>query len=399
MDNSVFISYRRNVSGYPARAVFQALRFSGIDAFMDVESIDSGQFDSIILGQIEARPYFLLLLAPGCLERCAEAGDWLRREIEHAISTNRVIIPLLTSAFDFNANYAKPYLTGKLAKLPTFNALNVPLDYFDEAMNRLRTRFLKPIDLISTPTPKHDQAVVQRKIAQAESEPQVTETQLSAQEYFEQALARPEDDLDTKIADYDEALRLNPRYADALINRGNSLANKGNPKGAIADYNEVLRLNPLDADAYYNRGNTRYNQNDLEGAIADYTKSIEYKNPQLFYPYNNRGLARAAQGDPDGAIADYNEAISLNPQLGAAFYNRGLVRSSQGDLEGAIADYDEVLRLDPQSVAGYYNRGDALKATGDLQGACADYHEALRLNTIASRAKALLKAIAETCRD
>src|SRR5438270_3166100 len=142
MDSSVFISYRRDVSGYPARAVFQDHHYNGINAFLDIQSIDSGEFEGVILNQIAARPYFLVLLAPGSLERCDQPGDWLRREIESAMELKRIIIPLLTSSFDFNASYAKPYLTGGLAKLSTFNAVNVPLDYFDEAMNRLRTRFL-----------------------------------------------------------------------------------------------------------------------------------------------------------------------------------------------------------------------------------------------------------------
>jgi hypothetical protein len=62
MNNSVFISYRRNVSAFVARAVFQDLRANNIDVFMHVEGIDSGQFDTIILNQIAARPYFLLIL-------------------------------------------------------------------------------------------------------------------------------------------------------------------------------------------------------------------------------------------------------------------------------------------------------------------------------------------------
>ncbi len=60
MNNSVFISYRRNISSFIARAVFQDLRAHSIDAFMDVESIDAGQFGAIILNQIAARPYFLI---------------------------------------------------------------------------------------------------------------------------------------------------------------------------------------------------------------------------------------------------------------------------------------------------------------------------------------------------
>jgi hypothetical protein len=54
---SVFLSYRRNVSAFIARAVFQDLRQHGYDVFMDVESIDSGQFETIILNQIAARAH------------------------------------------------------------------------------------------------------------------------------------------------------------------------------------------------------------------------------------------------------------------------------------------------------------------------------------------------------
>jgi len=57
------------------------LRQHGYDVFMDVESIDSGQFETIILDQIAARAHFLVILTHGTLERCQEPNDWLRREI------------------------------------------------------------------------------------------------------------------------------------------------------------------------------------------------------------------------------------------------------------------------------------------------------------------------------
>src|SRR4051812_18058295 len=41
---TVFLSYRRDVSAFIARAIFMDLRQHGYDVFMAVESIDSGQF-------------------------------------------------------------------------------------------------------------------------------------------------------------------------------------------------------------------------------------------------------------------------------------------------------------------------------------------------------------------
>ncbi len=98
---TVFISYRRKVAAYHARAIFQDLRANGYDVFMDVENIDSGQFDQIILNQIEARAHFLMILTPGSVERCAEPSDWLRREIEYAMDKQRNIVPLFINGFTF----------------------------------------------------------------------------------------------------------------------------------------------------------------------------------------------------------------------------------------------------------------------------------------------------------
>ena len=46
-------------------ALYQHLTERGVDAFYDIESIRAGQFDTIILNQIAARPYFMLVLTPG----------------------------------------------------------------------------------------------------------------------------------------------------------------------------------------------------------------------------------------------------------------------------------------------------------------------------------------------
>src|ERR1041385_1523996 len=124
MDNSVFISYRRDASEYLARAIYQDLHTHDIDVFMDVESINAGQFNKIIENQIAARPYFLLLLTPGTLERCKQPIDWLRLEIEQAMATKRQIVLLNTPKFSFGD--IDQYLEPALAKeLKLFNSVDV----------------------------------------------------------------------------------------------------------------------------------------------------------------------------------------------------------------------------------------------------------------------------------
>src|SRR4029077_20834818 len=140
IEKTVFISYRRTNIPW-ALAISQNLTHYGYDVFFDFNGIASGDFEQVILGNIRARAHFVVLLTPSALERCQEPGDWLRREIETALETKRNIVPLMLEGFDFGTPAIANQLTGKLDALKRYNALGVPVEYFMEAMGRLRERF------------------------------------------------------------------------------------------------------------------------------------------------------------------------------------------------------------------------------------------------------------------
>lgn len=167
---TVFISYRRALSSMTARAIFQELRAKGYDVFMDVESIDSGNFDTIILRQIAARMHFILVLEPGSLDRTVKSGDWLRREIEEAIRLKRNIVPVLADGFTFDK--ASKTLPEKLSRLPSYNGVNLYHDYFVEAIDRLITRFLKPqADIGLQPLAAGEQQATAQQMSKIDSPP------------------------------------------------------------------------------------------------------------------------------------------------------------------------------------------------------------------------------------
>jgi tetratricopeptide (TPR) repeat protein len=118
------------------------------------------------------------------------------------------------------------------------------------------------------------------------------------------------------------------RYS-ALVSQGNTDANAGDHDRAIADFNEAIRLDPKSAYSFYSRGLAYGRKGDFDRAIADYNEAIRIdpRNASAFgersLAFNNRGNAYRAKGDNDRAIADYNEAIRLNPQYALAFCNRG----------------------------------------------------------------------------
>lgn len=179
IEKTVFISYRRTNLPW-ALAIYQNLTSRGYDVFFDYQSINSGDFEQIILANIRARAHFIVLLTPTTLERCQNPRDWLRREIETAIIEKRNIVPLFLEGFDFKNPTISSYLTNTLAKLPSYNGLNVPADYFDEAMTRLQTRFLYvPLDAVLHPLSERVNIAVQNQQKAATKAAKINESELS----------------------------------------------------------------------------------------------------------------------------------------------------------------------------------------------------------------------------
>ena len=93
----VFISYRRRGGLLLARCICYYLRSKGVRCFFDMKEIKEGKFDEKIYRALDNSKYFLLILTDGSLDRCAEEEDWVRKEIEYAMSIkdkNHDIVPL-----------------------------------------------------------------------------------------------------------------------------------------------------------------------------------------------------------------------------------------------------------------------------------------------------------------
>jgi tetratricopeptide (TPR) repeat protein len=357
IEKTVFISYRRTNMPW-ALAIFQNLTAHGYDVFFDYESINSGDFEQVILGNISARAHFLVVLTPSALERCSDPNDWLRREIETALDEKRNIVPLFLEGFNFSSPSISNQLTGKLERIKNYNGLNIPADYFNEGMERLQSRFLSvPLDAVIHPVSAAVQKEVKKQQVAAGGATQVKEKELTAQEWFEKGLNST--NLDEKVHFYTEAIRLKPDYATAYYNRGYTRYNKGDLDGEIRDYTEAIRLKPDYTNAYFNRGNARHDRSDFDGAINDYTEVIRLT-PDNAKAYFNRGNTRFKKDDIDGAIKDYTETIRLKRDHTGAYKNRAVAWGKKEDYYAAIADYQKYLDLgggiqegDQEEVEGF----------------------------------------------
>lgn len=374
VEKTIFISYRRTNIPW-ALAIYQNLTTHGFDVFFDYESIASGDFEQIILGNIRARAHFLVILTPSALERCNEPGDWLRREIETALDEKRNIVPIFLEGFDFGSPSISKYLTGKLVKLKNYNGLNIPAGYFNEAMERIRSKFLNiALDAVLHPVSITVKKAVEQQQNAASDAINIQEKELNSQEWYERGIETP--NLDEKVICYTEAIRLKPDFCWAYNNRGVAFYEKGEFDNAINDYSEAIQLQPDYANIYNNRGVARKKNGDIKGAITDYNEAIRV-NPDLADAYINRSYAHEGIGDLDSAIKDYTEILRLDPQNPIHFRNRASVRQDNGDTDNAIADYTEAIRLKPDFAEAYNGRGIARKEKSDLNGALIDFTEAI----------------------
>jgi tetratricopeptide (TPR) repeat protein/predicted aspartyl protease len=193
------------------------------------------------------------------------------------------------------------------------------------------------------------------------------------------------------IADYSQAMGLQPADAHFVFERGVEYLRNKEPDAALSDFDATLKLKPDDADALMSRASLRLDRKDESGADADFEaaarlksnyrlgaafayqqarlfeKSVaEYgrwiadnpKAPGLAEALNGRCWVRALWGkELDQALADCSAAIQRDPGTSAFRDSRGLVYLRLGQYQASIADYDAALRMQPKQPWSLYGRG------------------------------------------
>jgi hypothetical protein len=104
----IFISYRRAASQAFANHLYTALLDKKLRVFLDTSSIEPGSFPERLKEQIRDCDVFLLVIAKGTFERVRDPEDWVRREIELALSFQKLIIPVIEPGHPFPSREELP---------------------------------------------------------------------------------------------------------------------------------------------------------------------------------------------------------------------------------------------------------------------------------------------------
>jgi tetratricopeptide (TPR) repeat protein len=105
------------------------------------------------------------------------------------------------------------------------------------------------------------------------------------------------------------------------LSEGMEKASSGKWTDAINDYNNAIALDPKNADAYYNRALARFNLQDYRGALMDHSRAISIGTSTgadcVSAAYYGRGQCFYQLGQKDKACLDFIKSNDMGNADGA----------------------------------------------------------------------------------
>lgn len=191
------------------------------------------------------------------------------------------------------------------------------------------------------------------------------------------------------IADYTQAVTLNPSKVESYMNRAVILRMSGDFAKSEADTKKAAELlsqeieqNGNSKTSYLARGLVYLNAHNYAYAITDLSKALEIQSND---PTALIARAQAYEGvkDYDHAIADLNKIIEIDPTNPNAYVRRGVALGIKGEFDRSFADFNAVIALKPKGkklAEAFVGRGNVYSERREYERALADYNEASRLD-------------------
>lgn len=202
-----------------------------------------------------------------------------------------------------------------------------------------------------------------------------------------------QDQTEAALAEFQQALRIKPRFGLAHIGIGQILEKQGHTNEADAHYRLALQNRIYRAEQLAGLGRLCLARGWPEAAVTNLTDALALSPADASL---HRDLAQALErmGRTNEAAPHRAAAPTLDAGTLARF-RHGLELGRQGKHAEAAAEFREVVRLQPGLVEARLNFGFALEKQGQRQEALEQFEAALRLsptNRMAAERAATLRA-------
>jgi Tfp pilus assembly protein PilF len=198
--------------------------------------------------------------------------------------------------------------------------------------------------------------------------------------YYHEDLKR----LDAALADFDEAITIDPRKSEVWVSKGNLMVDRNQSDSAMVCFDRALKIKPDLDTAWNNRSVLKMRRGDLQGALADIDRAIAI-NPRYGDAYRNRALAYVRMKEYEKSIEASRRAIELEPNYPGNHLQYASIGAALEQLKRyteAVTALDDAVRLSlrgDQKTGNYFLlRSYAKLELGDRAGALSDALDAVR---------------------
>ncbi len=208
------------------------------------------------------------------------------------------------------------------------------------------------------------------------------------------------DDTPDRLAQYNAAIAIRPKFALALYCRACEHIKSENWAQEDQDLSAALRIAPSLWPAWSARGNVRERLHAWDAALSDFDAAAKLA-PREYQAYIHVGkaMAYAGKADEQSTLAEYQVALDLDPKSVLALVQRALYYASHNNVAGALRDLDTAIAIQDDVADLWFNRGAIKRDNGDMPGAMNDLNRAIELQPTYTRAYASRAIAWAMCRN
>ena len=149
---------------------------------------------------------------------------------------------------------------------------------------------------------------------------------------------------------------------------GDSLLMNSNFDNAEKNYDQAIKLNPKFVEAYLAKGVLYQKKRDSNKAQLFFQKGLDVS-PENFKALNNLGYLQESRGNLDKAIEFYKKSLSQETSDGIALVNLGNAYLKKKENTLAIQTFQKALKDQKENPIIYKNLSEAYKNKGDYKKA------------------------------
>lgn len=214
---------------------------------------------------------------------------------------------------------------------------------------------------------------------------------ISGRAYFILAMSG-EQMMDKVISSEQNAIKIDPLYAEAYQLLGSVQERMGQNKAAADYFEKAVEINPQLSEAVAGLSSA-YVRLGQSGKVIDIFKSYleKYQNNPVFQ--ENLAAIYVQRGDINAAIKIYEEMIAANPKNVRALVNLGFMSAKMGNMSKAKEGFESAIMVDAKSVDAHNGLGMIYLKAGQKDRARGEFSQSLMVDPNNQYAKQMLESI------